>query len=179
MSFEQVAEYQNNSVNQSQLIVHLLNIVKYFDSVNVEEIFFSYESNGIGAGIGILIDRIMEDPVFERVQIINDPNNEKKGKMGMTTTNKSKLESCGIFKDLVENGKITLRSQRLINELKTFIKTGASFAAQPGNHDDLVSGCLLYVRMLDHLKNFEEHVYDTVSEVTLDDSNDEVFDIFF
>lgn len=177
-SFEQVGEYKNNSVNQTQLMVHLTQIVKLLNNEGVKEIMFTYESNGIGAGIGVLIDTLMQKPDFHEVLLINDPNRENKGKTGMATTNKTKLEACGKFKDLVETGKLQLRSIRLLNELKVFVKNGSSFSAQRGNHDDLVSGCLLFVRMLDEIRNYEENVNDVVSSVSLDDG-EELYDIYF
>lgn len=176
-TFEQVAEYKNNMVNHTQLVKHLIRYVKMIRAEGAIELYFCYESNGIGAGLSVLLENI-NDPDFNEVMIISDQTRISKGKTGMVTTNKSKLEACGKFKDLVETDKLYLKSQRLLNELKTFVKKGASFAAESGNHDDLVSGCLLFVRMLDELRNYDEGVDDVVSTISLDTEED-FSDIFF
>ena len=178
LSFEQIGEYKNNMVNQTQLMIQLKNITRMLFSEGVEEIFFGYESNGIGSGVGVLLDKLMEDPEFSNVVVISDQARINKGRTGLHTSNKAKLDACGKFKDMVENNKIHLKSQRLLNELKTYVKTGSSFAAEPGNHDDLVSGCLLFVRMLDELRNYEEVVEDVISSISLEDSDD-CYEIYF
>lgn len=178
-SFEQLGEYANNMVNQSQLVTHFVRIIKLALHEGAAEVYHAYESNGVGSGMGLLLDNV-SDPDFFEAMMISDPSRLAKGKTGMVTTNKSKLEACGQFKDLVEMGKLHIRSQKLINQLKTFIKTGASFAAQPGNKDDRVSATLLFVRMLYELRNYEDSVDTVVSEVSMDLSGDgDWADIFF
>lgn len=163
-TFEQVGEYANNMVNQSQLVTHMVRIIKYLYENGAREIYYSYESNGIGSGMGLLFENI-SDPDFQKATMISDQNRLAKGKTGMSTTNRSKLEACGQLKDLMEMGKIKVNSQSLINEFKTFIKKGASFEAQSGNHDDRVSATILFVRMLYELRNYEDTVDKTVSEI--------------
>lgn len=178
-TFEQLGEYTNNMVNQSQLVNQLAMIVKLCYSEGATDVFYCYESNGIGSAIGILIDGI-EDETFLNATMISDVTRMLKGKTGMATTARSKKAACGQFKDLVEMDKITIRSQRLINELKTFVKKGASFEAQPGNNDDTVSACLLFTRMLNELRNYEESVDDVISSVDLTgNDNDDFSDIYF
>jgi hypothetical protein len=42
----------------------------------------------------------------------------------------------------------------LVSELKTFVANGTSYAAKPGETDDLVMACLLAVRMLLMLQTY-------------------------
>ena len=53
-----------------------------------------------------------------------------------------------ISKILVESKKMTVNSAPLVSELKTFVAHGTSYAAKPGETDDLVMSTLLVVRML-------------------------------
>jgi len=59
---------------------------------------------------------------------------------------------------------MTIYSKSLISELKTFVASGGSYAAKIGDHDDLVMGSLLIVRMLQTLSDFhydlEEQIRD-------------------
>ena len=47
-----------------------------------------------------------------------------------------------------------LHSKPLISELKTFVSMGSSYAAKPGETDDLVMSSLLAVRMLMLLQTY-------------------------
>jgi hypothetical protein len=47
-----------------------------------------------------------------------------------------------------------LYSKALISELKTFVASGTSYAAKPGETDDLVMGSLLSTRMLMMLQTY-------------------------
>jgi hypothetical protein len=47
-----------------------------------------------------------------------------------------------------------IRSTALISELKTFVAHGVSFAAKPGETDDLVMATVLIVRMMQLLQTF-------------------------
>jgi hypothetical protein len=42
----------------------------------------------------------------------------------------------------------------LVSELKTFVANGTSYAAKPGETDDLIMACLLAVRMLLMLQTY-------------------------
>ena len=74
------------------------------------------------------------------------------------------------FKELVENNKLKVNSKLLVTELKDFVATGLSFKAKPGQHDDLVSACLLMTRMMKVLADFDPKIFekwtDRSSELT-------------
>jgi hypothetical protein len=73
---------------------------------------------------------------------------------GFNTTNKPKLNACNKLKLLVESGRMKIRSSSLISELKTFVAQGVTFAAKPGETDDLVMATVLAVRMMQLLQTF-------------------------
>ena len=57
-----------------------------------------------------------------------------------------------------------------LKELKDFVATGLSYKAKPGQHDDLVSACLLMTRMMKVLADFDPKIFekwtDRTSEIT-------------
>ena len=74
---------------------------------------------------------------------------------GFNTTNKSKIAACAKLKAWVESKKMHLASKNLLSELKTFVAQGISFAAKPGETDDLVMALVLVVRMAQVIKGFD------------------------
>jgi hypothetical protein len=78
---------------------------------------------------------------------------------GFNTTNKSKIAACTKLKYYLESSKMAPRSKNLIQELKTFVATGPTFAAKEGETDDLVMGTLLVVRLVEHLMKYDENTY--------------------
>ena len=52
-----------------------------------------------------------------------------------------------------------IRSAPLVSELKTFVAHGTSYAAKPGETDDLVMGTILAVRMMTHLQNYHSEMH--------------------
>ena len=75
-------------------------------------------------------------------------------KENLETTNKSKLTACAKLKTLIEGGRMTINSTSLVSELKTFVAHGISYAAKPGETDDLVMATLLSVRMMQQLQSY-------------------------
>jgi hypothetical protein len=53
---------------------------------------------------------------------------------------------------------MTIYSQPLISELKTYIASGPSFEAVIGQTDDLVSGMLIAVRMIGVIQTFDTKI---------------------
>ena len=49
---------------------------------------------------------------------------------------------------------MTINSASLITELKNFVAHGVSYAAKPGETDDLIMAALLVVRMLQVLQSY-------------------------
>jgi hypothetical protein len=74
---------------------------------------------------------------------------------GFTTTNKTKIAVCSKFKALIENRRLNVASKNLISEMKTFVAHGTSYAAKPGETDDLVMSMMLAVRMIQLLQEFD------------------------
>jgi hypothetical protein len=78
----------------------------------------------------------------------------RKFRKGFNTTNKAKLTACNKVKILIESGRMKVRSKSLVSEFKTFVASGASYAAKQGETDDLVMATLLISRMLMLLQSY-------------------------
>lgn len=114
------------------------------------EIYWTVENNSIGEAIL----QIIEDTGEENFPGTFVSERKRKGqsrrfRKGMNTDNRKKLSACARFKSLVESSRLQINSGQLIRELKHFVAKETSFSAKPGEHDDLVSSCLLITRMLD------------------------------
>jgi hypothetical protein len=79
---------------------------------------------------------------------------------------------------MVEEDKLTLRSQPLLNELRMFTKQGATFKAERGAKDDRVMAVVIVMNMLKQIANYEDNIYDVINEVSLDVEED-FSDIYF
>ena len=62
-----------------------------------------------------------------------------------------------------------IHSKPLISELKTFVATGVGFNAKTGEHDDLISGVLLIIRMASVLADWDPQIYDKMTERITED----------
>jgi hypothetical protein len=90
---------------------------------------------------------------------------------GFNTTNSSKISACAKLKNLVESRRMTIVSRPLISELKTFVAHGASYAAKPGETDDLVMSLILIVRMAQMLQSFDSQL-----DLTMKDSLEDIIE---
>jgi hypothetical protein len=154
----QIAEWQHNRTdprNQVRILMRLLIFLEAELKENPDqhgdpEIFWTVENNSIGEAVL----QVIEDTGEERFPGVFVSEKKRKGqtrrfRKGFNTDNRKKLSACARFKSLVESDRMEIRSRQLIRELKNFVHREASFAAKPGEHDDLTSATLLIVRMLD------------------------------
>ena len=119
-------------------------------------IYYSVENNTLGEAALVSISELGEENI--KGIFLSEPaktGHTRRYRKGFTTTNKSKLAVCAKFKNMLESKKITICSNNLISELKTFVSRGDSFAAKDGETDDLVMSMLLAVRMIQVLQNFD------------------------
>ena len=161
-TMEQVAEFRNNDINESQLYNAikwiLIKILSYRDTRTnkAPTVYWSFENNSAGASIGT---QFFNDEKFpEEAELVNG----RAERLGFRTVNKPKLESCRHLKTLIEkaNGGLKINSRLLIFELKNFVARGASYAAKSGATDDLISGMLIVMRILKQLSEYEPEIFE-------------------
>lgn len=168
-TLEQIGEYQNNIMSQSYYSKEIIKTITYMFTSGASEVYYTVENNGTGAGVIRLLESASNE-YLERAMFVSDVNGNK---TGVVMSKKSKEKACALFKDLLEMDKIKLNSERLKVQLKFFVKTGNTFKAESGTNDDLVMACILMMLLMDILVNYEDSVYDAVSEIDseLDDED--------
>ena len=76
-----------------------------------------------------------------------DEYNRTVWQVGFSTNNKTKSISVNDAREWFEKGLIVIRSNNLLEEMKTFVaQDNGAFNAVVGSHDDLVSGFWLCIQ---------------------------------
>ncbi len=165
-STEQVAEWRHNRTDIPTQIRIMSNIIQHiYDCVADEKsIYYSIENNTIGEAALISISEYGEENI--RGYFLSEPagGGSRRYRKGFNTTHKPKLAACAKLKHLVESNRMRVHSRSLVSELKSFVASGTSYAAKPGETDDLVMATVLAVRMLiilqDYHKELDDHMRD-------------------
>jgi hypothetical protein len=177
-TFEQVGEFANNTMTQTMYFKEIVKTLRYLFNEGASDIFYTVENNGLGQGIMRLIENSQSNELSEAI-LISDVNADgtPTKRLGMLTTGKSKLAGCMQLKDLIETGVLKIKSKKLLTELKFFVRSGASFAAERGAKDDRVMACVVFCNMLPQIANYEDVVYETIN--TVGDVEEETWGISF
>ena len=155
---KQVGEWRHNKTPIPRQVKILSEICDHIHSITNDNnsSYYSVENNTIGEAVLISIDEWGEENIkgyfLSDNSVINTSG--RRFRKGFNTTPKSKLASCAKLKNLIESNRMKLSSRPLISELKTFVSSGVSYAAKPGETDDLVMSTVLVVRMLQTLQGF-------------------------
>jgi len=169
-SFKQVGEWQHNRTPVQRQIGILSEITKYLaETVPVNNIYYSMENNTLGEAALVCVSELGEENI--KGTFLNEPakvGNTRRYRKGFNTSNKTKLAACAKLKNLIESKRMTICSKPLMSELKTFVSNGTSYAAKPGETDDLVMSLLLIVRMAQLLQSFDAQL-DNALRDTMDD----------
>jgi hypothetical protein len=166
-SLTQVAEWKHNQTVIQRQIAIVKEIAEYIFSVTGSEsdIYYSVENNTLGEAALVSIAEVGEENI--RGTFLSEParaGNVRRFRKGFNTTHKPKLSACAKLKTLIESGRLTLYSKPLIGELKTFVAHGMSFAAKPGETDDLVMSLVLSLRMIQMLQGFDSALDDRLRD---------------
>jgi hypothetical protein len=157
---KQVAEWRDNRAAIPDQVRILADIVKELHATVRDEkmIYYSIENNTIGEAALISIAEYGEENIPGYFLSDNSVVGQRRFRKGFNTTPKAKLTACAKFKMLIESGRMTVSSRALISELKTFVAHGVSYAAKPGETDDLVMSALLAVRMMLLLQSYHTEI---------------------
>lgn len=171
-SFEQVAEWMHNKTPVQQQVAIMRQICQYLVECTgeINDVYYSVENNTLGEAILVTIAEIGEENIPGI--FLSEPKshgNATRFRRGFNTTHKSKLTACAKLKSLVENDRLKVYSKPLISELKGFVASGNSYAAKPGEHDDLVMSLILAIRMTNVIRNYDasidERMKDNVDDI--------------
>ena len=173
----QVAEWYHNTTPIEGQIKILKDICRYLQEScpksNGSNIYWSVENNTVGEAALIAIKNVGEENIPGL--LISEPirkGHVRKFRKGFNTTHKAKISACARLKHMIETGKMTVNSKALISELKAFTAQGITFIAKPGETDDLVSAALLIMRLNSVLADWDQRVFDVMTNAG-DDDNEE------
>jgi hypothetical protein len=160
---EQVAEWKHNRTDVPTQIRIMTDIIRELHAVTRDnkKIYYSVENNTLGEAALISIQEYGEEKIpgyFLSDNSVVATTTGRKLRKGFNTTHKAKLAACSKFKILIESGRMKIRSASLLSELKNFVSAGTSYAAKPGETDDLVMSSLLIVRMLMVLQSYHQEL---------------------
>jgi hypothetical protein len=157
---EQIAEWRHNKTDVPTQVRIMVDIIRELHAIVKQEknVYYSVENNTLGEAALISINEYGEQniPGYFLSDTTVTPGSGRRWRKGFNTTNKSKLTACNKLKILVESDRMRVHSRGLISEFKSFVATGSSYAAKPGETDDLVMATLLAVRMLMMLQTYHQ-----------------------
>ncbi len=151
----QVGEWKHNKTDIPSQIKLIAKINQYIIDCTKEpkNLYYSVENNSIGEAALVSLNEYGEQNILGT--FVSEMGKKRKG---FTTTHKSKIAACAKFKSLVESKKLIINSRSLITELKSFVANGGSYAAKPGETDDLVMAALLSVRIIQLLGEYNSEL---------------------
>ena len=158
---KQIGEWKHNRTDCPSQIRLLADIVKEINEIidDPNSIYYSIENNTIGEAALISLDEYGEHNIpGVMLSQAHIPGTDRRFRKGFTTTKKSKMADCAKLKQLVESDRMTVKSKSLISELKNFVALNSSYAAKPGENDDLVMATLLSIRMFQLLKDYHQEL---------------------
>ena len=151
-SMLQVMEYRNN-VMEPVHIYTMLKKINNFIAGTGAQVYFSAENNGVGQSI---IALYMSDELPPAGTFVSE---DGKNKLGIVTSAKSKIRACVTMKNMIEKRHMTVTSETLVKELKSYVRKNGSYMAQIGATDDCISAVLIVIRIVEEIANFDEKAY--------------------
>jgi len=153
-----VAEWRSNTMSSPQLYAALKLVLKQIES-HQSMAYFSIENNGVGEGVIALYEN--DEKLPENCEFVSE---EGGNRLGMRTESRVKLRTCMVMKQLVESGKIEIKSEMMLRELKSYVSTRGSYAAQIGATDDLISALLIVLRLLSEMATYEQRAHELMNQ---------------
>jgi hypothetical protein len=155
-STEQVGEWRHNRTTIPAQVRILADVCRHINETvkDAKSIYYTVENNTIGEAALISIAEYGEENI--QGYFLSEPGSGsgRRFRKGFNTTHKPKLAACAKLKNLVETGRMRINSASLISELKNFVAHGTSYAAKPGETDDLVMATVLAIRMMQILQSY-------------------------
>lgn len=161
-TFEQVGEWRHNKTPIPEQVKLLADITEYIaDTTNQpDRIYYSFENNGVGEAVRVSLTEMTIDNI--RGNFLAEPKKlgqaSRLYRAGFVTTKSSKNAACSKLKSLLESRRMTVHSQPLVSELKTYVASGGSYEAVLGQTDDLVASMLIAIRMIGVIQTFDSKI---------------------
>lgn len=147
--YKVVASYRNNTVSPFNFPTIIKNSAEKYNTAYV-----LVETNDIGGQVSSILyneleyeNLLMTKMLGRKGQVLSQGFSNGRSEMGLRTTMQTKKIGCAIFKRLVEEDKIFINDERIIQEMTTFVSRSNTYKAEEGHNDDLVM-CLIFFSWL-------------------------------
>lgn len=147
--YKVVASYKNNTISP----FNFPNIIKN-SAEKYNNAYVLVETNDIGGQVSSILyndleyeNLLMTKMLGRKGQVLSQGFSNGRSEMGLRTTMQTKKIGCAIFKRLVEEDKIFVNDERIIQEMTTFVSRSNTYKAEEGHNDDLVM-CLVFFSWL-------------------------------
>jgi hypothetical protein len=144
--YKDVASFRNNTISP----FNFPNIIKTV-AEKYNNAYVLVETNDIGGQVSSILyndleyeNLLMTKIMGRKGQILSQGFASGKSEMGLRTTMQTKKIGCAIFKRLVEENKILINDERIIQEMTTFVAKSNTYKAEEGHNDDLVMGLIFF-----------------------------------
>jgi hypothetical protein len=145
-----VATYKNNTISP----FNFPNVIKT-SAEKYNNAYVLIETNDLGGQVSHALyndleyeNLLMTKVLGRKGQILSQGfGGVGKNELGLRTTAQTKKIGCAILKRLVEEDKILLNDERIVQELFSFISRSNTYKAEEGHNDDLVM-CLVFFSWL-------------------------------
>lgn len=141
--YKQVGVFHSNKV--SHLLLPTI-IMKYAMEYNDAWVYIELNSIGNTVAKTLYIDLEYENVIVDTYK-----------DLGLKQTKTTKAVGCSTLKDLIEKDKLIIRHKETVQEFRTFVEKGVSWAAQDDKHDDLVMGLVVFAYLTTQ-ERFSEYV---------------------
>lgn len=138
--YKVVVTYKNNTISPFNFPQIIKKVGEKYNNA-----FVLVETNDIGGQVSSILynDLNYENLLMTRImgrrgQVLSQGFAQSKSEMGLRTTAQTKKLGCAILKRLIEEDKIFLNDERIIQELMSFVSKSNTFKAEDGHNDDLV-----------------------------------------
>jgi len=138
--YKVVASYKNNTVSPFYFPTIIKSVAEKFN-----EAYVLVETNDIGGQVSNILynDLNYENLLMTKIkgrkgQVLSQGFAGQNSELGLRTTAQTKKLGCSILKRLIEEDKLILNDERIIQELMTFVSKSNTFKADDGYNDDLV-----------------------------------------
>lgn len=157
LPYQVVARYRNNVVNPMMFPSFIYQMSKHYN-----EAMILVEINDIG---GQIADHLHYELEYENIFLTKNRGRKQvvgEGgqtiQLGVRTTGEVKSKGCLNLKSLIEDDKLIINDEEILQELYQFTQQGNTWKAESGAHDDLVMTLVLFGWLVnqDHFKNWTD-----------------------
>ncbi|AKE44698.1 terminase large subunit [Sinorhizobium phage phiM9] len=150
--FKQVATFADNRISPLLFPHKIKKLCEIYNNA-----LCIVENNSIGLTVA---SSLFLDLEYENMYLSNTINEMG---IGVRTTRPMKQLGCQLLRSLLEKGALEIRSEKSLKELQNFVPKNGTYAAAPGEHDDLVANLWL-VAWYTGQPGFEEHLKNSLAK---------------